>query len=409
MDPVSNPYTPNAGARPLAIVGRDDQLQSFDLLLGRLQRGISEQSMVITGLRGVGKTVLLGQFRWKALAAEWVVVELEASKHDDARFRNDVAGRMRTALFELSPKAQWTDRMKRAAGALKSFSLQVDPQGSMSIGLNVDAVEGVADHGDLSLDLTDLLVVVGEAAHAQHKGVVILLDEIQFLNKSQLEAVIAAIHKTVQRELPVTMVGAGLPQIAELAGDAKSYAERLFKFPRIGNLEPKDAKRALTEPAAGEGVTYSDEALDLAVDITGGYPYFLQELGYAVWTLAQGDRVERVDVERAVPIYESKLDSSFFRVRLDRASELQRAYLRAMAGLGPDPQKAADVAEVMGRRSSQIAPTRAELIAMGLLYTPDHGYAAFTVPHFDQFILRAIPTLQIPPIRARRSPPSREN
>lgn len=193
-------------------------------------------------------------------------------------FRSDVAGRMRTALFELSPKAQWTDRMKRAAGALKSFSLQVDPQGALSVGLNVDAVEGVADHGDLSLDMTDLLVAVGEAAHTQHKGVVLLLDEIQFLDKSQLEAVIAAIHKTVQRELPVTLVGAGLPQIAELAGDAKSYAERLFKFPRIGNLDPTDAKRALTEPAAGEGVTYSDEALDLAVTITGGYPYFLQEL-----------------------------------------------------------------------------------------------------------------------------------
>lgn len=406
MDPVSNPYTPNAGARPLAIVGRDDQLQSFDLLLGRLRRGISEQSMVITGLRGVGKTVLLGQFRRKALAAEWVVVEIEARKHDDARFRSDIAGRMRTALFELSPKAQWTDRMKRAAGALKSFSVQVDPQGSLSVGLNVDAVEGVADHGDLSLDLTDLLVAVGEAAYSHRKGVVLLLDEIQFLNKSQLEAVIAAIHKTVQRELPVTMVGAGLPQIAEMAGDAKSYAERLFKFPSIGNLDPTDAKRALTEPAAEQGVSYSDEALELAANITGGYPYFLQELGYAVWPLAEGNRVELADVEGAVRIYESKLDSSFFRVRLDRATELQRAYLRAMAGLGSDPQKAADVAEAMGRRSSQIAPTRAELIAMGLLYTPDHGFAAFTVPHFDQFILRAIPTLQTPPVRsrARRDP-----
>ena len=173
----ATPYTPNAGARPLAIVDRDDQLQSFDLLLGRLQRGISEQSMVITGLRGVGKTVLLGQFRRKALAADWVVVELGASKHDDVRFRSDVAGRMRTAMFELSPKAQWTDRMKRAAGALKSFSLQVDPQGSLSVGPNVDAVGGVADHGDLSLDLTDLLVAVGEAAHTQHKGVVFPLRE----------------------------------------------------------------------------------------------------------------------------------------------------------------------------------------------------------------------------------------
>lgn len=201
------------------------------------------------------------------------------------------------------------------------------------------------------------------------------------------------------------MVGAGLPKIAELAGDAKSYAERLFKFPAIGNLSAEDAKAALSRPALDEGVGFSDDAIDEAVAITGGYPYFIQELGYAVWTVAHGPEITLDDVQIAVPAYEAKLDASFFRVRLDRASGLQRAYLRAMAQLGPTAQKASDVADVMGRTSMNLGPTRAELINMGLLYTPEHGYAAFTVPHFDRFLLRAIPSLNVPELKARRRRP----
>lgn len=254
----------------------------------------------------------------------------------------------------------------------------------------------------MSRDLTDLLLAIGEAAQSTGRGLVLLLDEVQFLNKVQLEAIIAALHKTVQRDLPVTMVGAGLPQIAELAGDAKSYAERLFKFPVIGNLGDEDARRALAEPAHAEGASFTSEALDRALVVTGGYPYFLQELGYAVWGVAQDGVIQADDVDASLPLYESKLDSSFFRVRLDRTTELQRVYLRAMAGLGPEPHKAADVAAVLGRTSPQVAPTRAELIAMGLLYTPEHGYAAFTVPHFDKFVLRALPTLVVPEVRKRK-------
>jgi len=309
---------------------------------------------------------------------------------------------MRIALFELSPRSRWSDRLQRAAGVLKSFSLSVDPAGTLSAGIDVDAHVGLADAGDLSRDLTDLFVAVGEAAQSADRGVVLLFDEVQFLSKSQLEALIAALHKTVQRGLPVTMVGAGLPQIAELAGDAKSYAERLFKFPTIGNLDERDGRRALAEPALAEGARFTDEALDRALRITGGYPYFLQELGYAVWGIAEGTDITADDVDAAVPIYTSKLDSSFFRVRLDRATEMQRVYLRAMAELGSAPQKAADVAEKMGRTSPQVAPTRAELIAMGLLYTPEHGYAAFTVPHFDTFMMRAVPELEVPEVRRRR-------
>ena len=403
MQAVTNPYTPNAGAQPLAVVGRDDQLESFDLLLARIEAGRTEQSMIITGLRGVGKTVLLGQFRTKALARDWVVVELEVSKNDENEFRRDVSSRLRTALLQLSPKARWSERFQHAAAVLKSFSLSVDASGTWSAGLDVEAAEGFADHADLAMDLTDVLIAIGEAANERDRGVVLLFDEVQFLSKKQLEAVIEALHKMVQRTLPITMVAAGLPQIAELAGDAKSYAERLFKFPAIGDLQAADAREALARPAMDEGVSYTPEALNEAVEVTGGYPYFLQELGYAVWTVAEGPTITVADVQAAVPGYESKLDESFFRVRLDRATELQRAYLRAMAQLGPHPQKAAVVAEAMGpeRSSENLAPTRAELINMGLLYTPEHGYAAFTVPHFDRFIMRAIPDLVVPPVKRR--------
>lgn len=402
MDATRNPYTPNAGAEPEAIVGRDDQLATFDLLLARLSRGRTEQSMIITGLRGVGKTVLLGQFRTRALSQQWVVVELEVSKHDEASFRRDLASRLRASLFELSPKARWTDRFHHAAAVLKSFTVKFDADGSWSAGLDVEAAEGYADHANLAMDVTDVLVALGEAAAEARRGVVLLFDEIQFLNSQQLEAVIEALHKMVQRKLPITLVGAGLPQIAELAGDAKSYAERLFKFPTVGNLSEHDSYVALEQPAEGEGAGFERDALARAYAITEGYPYFLQELGYAVWNLATGPTITAEEVELAQPQYEAKLDTSFFRVRLDRTTDLQRAYLRAMAQLGPAAQKAADVAQLMGRTSENLGPTRAELINMGLLYTPQHGYAAFTVPHFDRFMLRAVPTLDVPPIRRRR-------
>ncbi|MFC6704833.1 ATP-binding protein [Flexivirga alba] len=402
MDPLRNPYTPNAGAEPEAVVGRDDQLASFDLLLARLERGRTEQSMIITGLRGVGKTVLLGQFRTKALAAQWTVVELEVSKHDETEFRLDLATRLRSALLDLSPKVRWTERFHHAAAVLKSFTLSASADGNWALGLDVDAAEGFADHQNLAADLTDVFIALGEAAKEHGHGVVLLFDEVQFLSRAQLEALIEALHKMVQRKLPVTLVGAGLPQIAELAGDAKSYAERLFKFPAISNLSPDDARRALTMPADDEGVTWSVEALTEAVKTTGGYPYFLQELGYVTWAIAEGNRVELSNVRDAADAYEAKLDGSFFRVRLDRATALQRAYLRAMAELGPDAQKAADVAERMGRTSENLAPTRAELINMGLLYTPEFGYAAFTVPHFDKFMMRAVPVLEVPELKRRR-------
>ncbi|WP_336631968.1 MULTISPECIES: ATP-binding protein [unclassified Microbacterium] len=402
MDNLDNPYTPNAGASPEALIGRDDQTASFEVLLRRLQRGRSEQSMIITGLRGVGKTVLLNRFEEIARGAGWEVVEFEASKHDDTKFRQALFSQLKAALLRLSPRARWTARGRRAAEVLSAFAVSVDQQGTWSMSWDVPPAEGLGDHGDLGMDLTDVLTAIGEAAAEEGKGVAILIDEVQFLAATQLKALIQSIHKTVQRKLPVTFVGAGLPQIAELAGDAKSYAERLFKFPRIDSLDDTDARSALTEPAAAEGAVYDRDAVDLAVDITRGYPYFIQELGYQVWIIARNNRITREDVALAQEAYEAKLDSSFFRVRLDRATPLQTAYMRAMAELGPEPQKASDVARLLERDSTQLGPTRAELIEMGLLYTPEHGYAAFTVPDFDKFMLRAVPKLEVPPVQRRR-------
>lgn len=405
MDSVSNPYTPNAGATPEIIVGRDDQTETFKVLLQRLERGRTEQSMIITGLRGVGKTVLLGAFGDIARAAHWEVVEIEASKHDDTHFRQTMFSQLRGALLRISPRARWTDRGRRAAEVLSAFALSIAQDGAITVTWDVPPAEGLGDHGDLGMDLTDVFVTLGEVAREQKKGVALLIDEVQFLRTTQLEALIQAVHKTVQRKLPITFVGAGLPQIAELAGDAKSYAERLFKFPKIDSLKGDDARRAFIEPAASEGVHIDEDAIGLAIRITNGYPYFIQELGYQVWSIAVDKRITLADIEMAREAYEAKLDSSFFRVRLDRATPLQTAYMRAMAELGSEPQKASDVANVMKRESTQLGPTRAELIDMGLLYTPEHGYAAFTVPDFDKFMLRAVPELQVPEIRRRKGQP----
>lgn len=403
MDPLTNPYTPNAGARPPLLVGRDDQLESFGLLLTRLQAGGTEQSMVITGLRGVGKTVLLNEFRRVALERQWVVVEIEAHKHDDAGFRRRVALEARRALLELSRRERVGERLAHAGRVLRSFTLSIDPEGKLSAGFGGVAEAGEADSDDLAIDLPDLFVSLGEAAREADRGVVFLFDEVQFLSKPQLEALIMAVHKAVQRVLPITMVGAGLPQIAELAGEAKSYSERLFKFPRIDVLGEADAARALTGPAHDKGLEFTPPAVSVAHAITSGYPYFIQELGSAIWPVVGDGEATPEDVATAQVAYEAKLDSSFFRVRLDRTTELERAYLRAMAELGPEPHSAADVAALLGRTSQQCGPTRSQLIEKGLLFTPSHGYAAFTVPHFDRFMKRVMPALEVPPIRPRRS------
>jgi hypothetical protein len=385
--PHDNPYTPNAGARPPLLVGRDDQLETFDVLLDRLRRGHTEQSMLITGLRGVGKTVLLTTFEERARARGWTTVEAEITKNTD--FGGRMAQLVRRALLQTAPKARWEDRARRAAAVLRSFQLTVSPDGAVTAGIDVDALEGVADSGVLAEDLTDLLVALGEAVSDHDTGIVFLFDEVQFLDTIEFEALIAALHKTVQRALPITLVGAGLPQLPRLAGEAKSYAERLFKFPRIGELNEVEAALALVEPAKELDVDYDEAAVSAVVEYTEGYPYFIQEYGNVLWDLTDQPPIALEDVRNARDAVEAKLDGSFFRVRAERTTELELRYMRAMAELGPEPQQAKDVAKPLGRTSEQLGPTRSRLIDKGLLYTPGHGLAAFTVPQFDRYMRRS--------------------
>jgi hypothetical protein len=386
MRAQDNPYTPNAGASPPALVGRDEELEAFEVLLARLLRGHTEQSMLITGLRGVGKTVLLTKFEEMAREAGWITVETETTKNSD--FGGRMANLARRALLQVAPKERWKSRATRAAAVLRSFQMTAGTDGSVTAGLAVEPAEGLADSGRLDEDLTDLFVALGEAAQEHGVGVVFLVDEVQYLDLGEFEALIAAIHKTVQRQLPITLVGAGLPQLPKLAGEAKSYAERLFKFPRIGRLSEEAAGRALAEPAERLGVAFEPDALAAVVAYSEGYPYFLQEYGNMLWGSAEASPITVADVASAQAAIEAKLDDGFFRVRIERTSELEQRYLRAMAELGPEPQRTKDVAALLGRTSEQLGPIRSRLIEKGLLYTPGRGLAAFTVPQFDRYMRR---------------------
>jgi len=387
MDPRKNPYAPGAGTKPPALVGRDKQIEAFDILLERLEHGYAEQSMIITGLRGVGKTVLLDVFREKAEARDWATVEWEVEKNSP--FGAKMAAQVRRALLQIAPKARWTDRVLRAAAILKSFTISFSSDGAVTAGLDVEALAGVGDSGALAEDLSDLFVAIGEAAQDNRVGVIFLLDEIQLLQPAELEALIVALHKCTRRALPITLVGAGLPHIPRLAGEAKSYSERLFRFVRIAELDPTgDARDALTLPAEPAGIAFRPEAVDFVVEYTQGYPYFLQEYGRIVWDETSASPVTLDDVRSVLPLVEARLDESFFRVRAERTTELELRYLYAMAELGPEPHKADEVARRIGRTAQQAGPIRSRLIDKGLLYTPGYGYAAFTVPQFDRYLLR---------------------
>jgi hypothetical protein len=386
MDPRENPYTPNAGARPPLLAGRDDELAAFDLLVSRLARGRSQQSMIVTGLRGVGKTVLLGEFRSMTEAHGWVAAEAEITRQ--TAFAQRMALMTRRALLQVAPRARWRERARRAAGVLRSFTLTVSAEGAWTAGLDLDPVEGQGDSGLLADDLSDVFVTLGEAARDHGTGVVFLLDEMQFLTAEEFEALIAALHKTVQRALPITVAGAGLPLIPRLAGEAKSYAERLFTFPVIGRLSEAEALTALVGPAEEAGATFEPAAASQVLAYADGYPYFIQEYGGAAWDACESARIDVSVVEDVSALVDAKLDAGFFRVRAERAAPHELRYLRAMASLGPGPHKARAVAAVLGESSARLAPTRSRLIEKGLLYTPGYGLAAFTVPQFDRYLLR---------------------
>ncbi|MDP9242140.1 MAG: AAA family ATPase [Actinomycetota bacterium] len=406
MDPRQNPYTPGAGVRPPALVGREREFETFDIMLARLQIGRAGRSLMITGLRGVGKTVLLSAFAESARLAGWVSIDGEISP--ESPFRPRMSLLVRRALLELAPRDRWRERLRRAAGVLRSFSLTMSSDGSVTGSIDVEPVEGQADSGDLGEDLGDLLVAVGEAAREHETGVVFLFDEVQFLHRVDLEALIRALHRVAQRGLPLALVGAGLPHLARLAGEAKSYAERLFLFPSLGPLPLDDARAALTQPAAELDVSFDPRAVEVVTTYSEGYPYFIQEYGSVLWDHANGPRVTALEAVEAQAVAEVRLDSSFFRVRVERASEQEVEYLRAMAEFGSEPQRAVDVARVLGRRPDQVGKLRARLIEKGLLYTPSYGRAAFTVPQFDRFLRRSFPLSPPPkggPISAGGSSP----
>ncbi|MGQ0632781.1 MAG: ATP-binding protein [Sporichthyaceae bacterium] len=339
--------------------------------------------------------MLLGQFQKVAQDQGWTSVAAEVSK--STPFAPQMANLARRALLQVSPRERWGHRAKAAAATVKSFSLKVAPDGSLSAGLEGEPNVGSGDSGNLNDDLADVFEAIGDAAADRGSGVVVLLDEVQFLDPGELEALIGAVHRTVQRQLPLTFAGAGLPQLPGLAGAAKSYAERLFKFPLLGELPPDAAAEALEEPARAEGVQFERTAVERIVAYTEGYPYFIQEFGRAVWNLADGPVITEEDAVRAEELVQAELDESFFRSRVQRCTAEELRYLRAMAELGPEEQKASDVAVVLAKTSERLGPLRARLINKGLLYTPRYGYAKFTVPQFDRFMRRHMNLDATPP------------
>jgi hypothetical protein len=388
MDPILNPYAPGAGSRPPSLTGRDEEIESFRILLARLRAGRSEKSMLVTGLRGVGKTVLLNTFEAIAEDAGFRTAKSEITHETD--FRPLIARMARRALLAISPANRMRERARRAAAVFKAFTLRI-PEG-FELGVDVEALVGRGDSGDLGEDLSDLFVALGEAATEHETGMVFLLDEIQFLAPAELEALIAALHQVSQRELPLTLAGAGLPQLPALTGAAKSYSERLFRFPAIDRLPDRAAREALELPAQAAGVSFQPRATDRILVLTDGYPYFLQEYGKHVWNVADGPEIIPADVERAHDFVQLELDESFFQVRIGRASQIELAYLSAMANLGQGPYRSGDIATKLRQSSAtSAAPTRGRLIEKGLIYSPSYGLTEFAVPHFQEFLQRRFP------------------
>jgi hypothetical protein len=386
LDLLDNPYRPGAGTAPPALIGRDHLIDTFGVTAHRALADRPGKSLMLIGLRGVGKTVLLNRFAEIATAEGMELAFIEAPETGD--LRTLLAAKLRTVLLRLD-RSGTTRAVLHALRVLKTFSLQL-PDGSR-LSLDVDPLLGQADSGLLAEDLTDLLVAVGQATADKQVGLLLALDEVQYLEAEELGGLITAVHRTNQLDLPVVLVGAGLPQLPGLAGEAKSYAERLFDFPEVGSLPPEDAVAALAIPAADQGVEFQRDALEEMVAEARGYPYFLQEWGYHVWNQAAGSPVTVEDVIATRPLVVDQLDRNFFLVRFDRLTPREKGYLRAMAALGPGPHRSGDIAAELGVRVESVAPRRSGLIGKGMIYSPAHGDTAFTVPLFDAYLMRTMP------------------
>lgn len=391
MDPIKNPFSPGAGSPPPELVGRDPILEQARVLLGRVQQGRPEKSLLLTGLRGVGKTVLLNEMGRLAQKAGYHTVSIEA--HEGKPLGPLLAPYLRKLLFELDRLAGAGDKVKRGLRVLRSFvgKLRLS-YGEFS--LDIDPETGAADSGDLEIDLPDLLTAVAEAAEERKSSVAILIDEVQYFDQKELGALIMAMHRLQQRQLPLVLLGAGLPILPGLAGESKSYAERLFNFPDVGALNEEDAAKALQEPAREAGVRFELAALREIYRLTRGYPYFLQEWGYQAWNLAQSSPIKVEVIQGATTRVVERLDQNFFRVRFDRLTPGEKRFLRAMADLGAGPQRTGSIAERLGVKLASLGPVRAKLIKKGMIYSPAHGDMAFTVPLFDEFMLRAMPEFE---------------
>lgn len=390
MDAMQNPFSPGAGSPPPELVGRNPILQQSKILLGRVQQKRSEKSFLLTGLRGVGKTVLLNQIERSAIEENYQTIFIEA--HGEKSLGAMLAQPLRKLLFSLSLSAKTGEKVRRGLAVLKSFVSAVKIKiGEIELSLDIEAAKGTADSGDIEADLTDLFLAIAEAAQERKTAVALFIDEIQYLAASEISALIMAMHKMQQRQLPLVLIAAGLPILPALIGESKSYAERLFQFPQIGPLSLNDAIKALNDPAKEAGVEFSHEALVEIFRLTQGYPYFLQEWGYQCWNLAEEPIISQQLVKHSTPIVMQRLDDNFFRVRFDRLTPSEKNYLRAMAQLGPSAQRSGDIAALLGVKLSSLGPVRAKLIKKGMIYSPVHGDMAFTVPLFDEFMCRAMP------------------
>lgn len=390
MDPISNPYAPGAGTPPPELAGRDELRELVRVAVERVRRGMSVKSVILVGLRGVGKTVLLDRMREDAESGGIQTLHIEAP--EGRSLPALIAPQLRILLLKLSRNEQAKKFAQRALRALSGFAkgLKLKYQ-DIEVGVDLAPEAGLADNGDLEQDLQALLEAVGTAAQKAGTALIIFIDEMQYVAEEELAALIMVLHRCAQRKLPVALVGAGLPQLRGRMGDAKSYAERLFDFPEIGPLLPSAARIAITKPASDLRVTFDARAVEQIVEETKGYPYFLQEWGKHSWDAAFASPIKTADVRAASKTAVAALDESFFRVRFDRLTPAERKYLRAMAELGPGPHRSGDIATCLKRDVTSLGPTRNQLIAKGMIWSPNHGDTAFTVPLFDQFMRRIMP------------------
>ena len=390
MDPRQNPFAPGAGTPPPELAGRDLLIEDAAVALDRIRAGRSARSVILYGLRGVGKTVLLNRIRTDAEARGLVSIAMEAP--EERSLPALLAPALRAGLLKLDRGEATKTAVRRALRALGGFTKALKVRyGDVDVALDLAPERGLADSGDLDADLSALLVSVGEAASARGTAAVLYIDELQYVPELQLASLITALHNASQRQLPVTMVAAGLPQLVGQTGRAKSYAERLFAFSAVDRLDDASARRALLVPAQKEGVAFDAAAVHEILRQTQGYPYFLQEWGKHSWDVADASPITAEDARRASIEALAELDASFFRVRFDRLTPSEKRYMRAMAELGAGPHRSGDVADRLGRKVTTVAPTRSALIAKGMVFSPAHGDVAFTVPLFDGFMKRIMP------------------